>query len=74
MNIEKVITELVLIIVFLYVANAMYPPLLDVITNITGTYGNTAMVLLITILYWILVSASVLLYFVKVFIPKMRRS
>lgn len=72
MNIEKIIYSVVIIVVVLAVAGALYPTLATQVTNISGSgFGGTAMLVIVSVLYWVLISASVVLYMVKSFLPKM---
>lgn len=68
MNPEKLIYAVIISIVVLSVAQALYPTLSDYITNITGAgYGGTAILAVVATLYWVLISAGVVLFWVKSF-------
>ena len=67
MNPNKIINTVILSVVILAISGALYPTLLSYVNNITGTYSNTAILSIISVLYWILISAGMVLYWVKAF-------
>ena len=68
-NLSMIITELIMVVVFLYIAAALYSPITTIVLNITGSgYSNTGMLTLVTTLYWILVASLTILVFVFIFI------
>lgn len=65
MNIGKMIVTIILIIVYLSVAVAMYPVLTEFVDNVTGSgWTGSAIVAIISTLYWIIVGATSLLGFI----------
>lgn len=68
MNPGKVINSVILMIIVLAVSGALYPILQTYITNVTGSgYAGTAILALVSTLYWILISAGIVLYMMKSF-------
>lgn len=73
MNPEKIIYATIIVVVILAIAGSLYPTLVTYVNNITGSgWTGTAIVAIISVLYWILVGAGIVLYFVKSFLPKFR--
>jgi len=65
---QAVINAVILMVVILAVASALYPILQGYITNITGTYpAGTGILVVVSTLYWILIAAGLVLYMMKSF-------
>jgi hypothetical protein len=72
MNPEKVIYAVILTVIILAVSGALYPVMQTYITNITGSgYAGTAILVVLSTLYWILISAGVVIFWLKSFGIKM---
>jgi hypothetical protein len=68
MKVEKIIYSVIITVVILTVAQALYPTMSAIITNITGSgYAGIGILTVLTVLYWILISAGLVLYWVKSF-------
>lgn len=69
MKVEKIIYAVIISVIVLSVAQALYPTLAAIITNITGTtsYTGTAILTVLTAIYWVLISAALVLFWVKSF-------
>jgi len=64
---KKIINSVIMAVIVLAVAGALYPTLTTYINNITGSFANTGILTVVSVLYWILISAGMVMYFVKSF-------
>ena len=64
---KKIINSVIMAVIVLAVAGALYPTLTAYINNITGSFANTGILTVVGVLYWILISAGMVMYFVKSF-------
>jgi hypothetical protein len=64
---NKIVNAVIMMVVILAVAGALYPTLMTYINNITGTFSNTGILVVVGVLYWILIAAGLVLYMLKSF-------
>lgn len=67
MNPKGLINAVITTVVILAIAGALYPTVQTYITNITGTYANTSILTVVSVLYWILIAVGIVLMWVKGF-------
>ena len=68
MNIGGAIVTVILIIIFLGVTSGLYPVFIGYINNVTAEgWAGTALLVILGTLYWIIVSAVVILGFLEGF-------
>ena len=62
MNLGKIISTIILIVITLGVLTSMYPTFVEYIDNVTGEgYAGTAILTLAKTLYWLISSAVIIL-------------
>lgn len=62
---ENIIEVIITLIVVISVAVYGFPLLYTVILNATGSFASAAILLIISGLFWIILSAALLKYFIK---------